>query len=62
MKCFCSLAMTFCALSTGVGADWASWRGPDHNGISRETGLVESWDPESGTNVLWESPIGGRAA
>ncbi|MCA9082396.1 MAG: PQQ-binding-like beta-propeller repeat protein, partial [Planctomycetaceae bacterium] len=45
-----------------VADDWASWRGPLHNGVSPETGLVESWDLESKKNLLWESPIGGRAA
>jgi outer membrane protein assembly factor BamB len=57
---------TVCALlclSVSVtAADWPSWRGPEHNGISREVGLVERWDPSTGMNVLWESPIGGRAA
>lgn len=62
MRTFCLLTLTFCALSGASGADWPSWRGPEHNGICRETGLVEEWDLESGKNVLWESPIGGRAA
>ena len=43
-------------------ADWPSWRGPEHNGICRETGLVETWSLEDRTNVIWEKPIGGRAA
>ena len=47
--------------SAVIANDWASWRGPEHSGISRETGLVESWNPETGENVLWTSPIGGRA-
>lgn len=34
--------------------DWPNWRGPEQNGISRETGLIESWDPE-GENVLWKN-------
>lgn len=41
--------------------DWAHWRGPEHNGISREKGLPESWNLESGKNVRWTSDIGGRA-
>ncbi|MEZ6122296.1 MAG: PQQ-binding-like beta-propeller repeat protein [Planctomycetaceae bacterium] len=60
---FCCLLTLFACLQPIAGAaDWASWRGPEHNGISRETGLVESWDLASGKNLLWESPIGGRAA
>ena len=42
--------------------DWPSWRGPNHNSISSETGLVETWDFETKKNVLWTSEIGGRAA
>lgn len=34
--------------------DWPNWRGPDHNGISRETG----WNPKSGMNVLWRAKVG----
>ncbi len=43
--------------STGVAADpmdWPSWRGPEQNGISRETGLPTEWDFE-GTNLLWKN-------
>lgn len=35
--------------------DWPNWRGPEQNGISRETGLPDSWDPKSGKNLLWKS-------
>jgi outer membrane protein assembly factor BamB len=37
--------------------DWPNWRGPDHNGISRETG----WDAnklKDGPHVLWRKQIG----
>ena len=34
--------------------DWPSWRGPEQNGVSRETGLPTEWDFE-GTNLLWKS-------
>lgn len=61
-RSFCYLLITLCTAVPAIAADWESWRGPEHNGMSRETGLVESWDLESGKNVLWESPIGGRAA
>ena len=61
MRNTCLFVMAVCCTSV-MAADWPSWRGPEHNGISREVGLVETWDHESGTNLLWESPIGGRAA
>ncbi|MCY2995559.1 MAG: PQQ-binding-like beta-propeller repeat protein [Planctomycetota bacterium] len=41
--------------------DWTHWRGPEQNGVSREKGLVDDWSLESKKNVLWVSPIGGRA-
>ncbi|MEX0715335.1 MAG: PQQ-binding-like beta-propeller repeat protein [Planctomycetaceae bacterium] len=44
--------------------DWPHWRGPEMNGISRETGLVDSWDPAGGegSNVLWmREDLGGRS-
>ena len=42
---------------------WPSWRGPEQNGISRETGIIDRWDPDAeGTtgNVLWRNDeLGG---
>ncbi len=32
--------------------DWPAWRGPERNGISRETGLLREW-PEGGPRLLW---------
>jgi outer membrane protein assembly factor BamB len=32
--------------------DWPQWRGPDRNGISRETGLAKSW-PSAGPPSIW---------
>ncbi len=33
-------------------ADWPQWRGPERNGISRETGLLKAW-PEKGPRQFW---------
>lgn len=44
--------------------DWPSWRGPEQNGISREVGLIDDFDPRGGegSNVLWErDDLGGRS-
>jgi outer membrane protein assembly factor BamB len=44
--------------------DWTYWRGPEQNGISRETGLPDDWNPDGGegSNVLWKrEDIGGRS-
>ena len=35
--------------------DWTNWRGPEQNGTSRETGLIDKWDPDSGENLLWKN-------
>ncbi|NQV24940.1 MAG: PQQ-binding-like beta-propeller repeat protein [Rhodopirellula sp.] len=35
--------------------DWPFWRGPEMNGISRETGIVDTWSPD-GENLLWFKP------
>ena len=38
--------------------DWPNWRGPEQNRVSRETGLIDHWDPETKENVLWTNPDG----
>lgn len=37
--------------------DWPQWRGPNRDGISKETGLLKVW-PDGGPKVVWKSPIG----
>jgi len=45
-------------LATAVfGADWPNWRGPNHNGISTETGWQTNW-PQPGPKLLWEALVG----
>jgi len=43
--------------STVEAADWPNWRGPNHNGISNETGWIATWS-EGGPKVLWKKSIG----
>ena len=38
---------------TLLAADWPQWRGPDRNGIARETGLLQEW-PEGGPKMRWK--------
>ena len=33
-------------------ADWPQWRGPNRDGISKETGLLKTW-PKGGPTLLW---------
>src|SRR6185436_5715549 len=41
--------------------DWPEMRGPNRDGTSAETGLVEKW-ALNGENFLWRVPYGGRSA
>ena len=34
-------------------SDWPQWRGPERNGISRESGLLKQW-PAEGPKLLWQ--------
>jgi|GEM_PF-917966 len=47
---FCAV----CCLTLSVSAaDWMQWRGPDHNGISQETGLLKDWGSD-GPKLVWK--------
>jgi outer membrane protein assembly factor BamB len=53
-----------CHPTSAQAEDWVYWRGPNFNGSSRETGLVDDWDPRGGegSNVAWvRDDIGGRS-
>ena len=47
-----TLASVVCSLAA-FGADWPQWRGPERNGISKETGLAKEW-PKEGPKLLWQ--------
>src|SRR5579862_5642089 len=51
---FCSLALApaVAGLAANPEPDWPQWRGPDRNGLSKETGLLKSW-PAGGPPKLW---------
>jgi outer membrane protein assembly factor BamB len=45
-------------LSAALRADdWPQWRGPNRDGVCRETGLLESF-PAGGLKVRWRAPAG----
>ena len=48
------LLAVIAVLTTGVawGDDWPQWRGPQRDGTSKETGLLQEWKPE-GPALLW---------
>ena len=43
----------FLAATCLLAADWPQWRGPERNGISKETGLLSAW-PKDGPKLLWQ--------
>ena len=64
---FLSLALLLGSSITGQGprrvavGDWPEQRGPNRDGISAETGLIDKW-ALNGENFLWRVPYGGRSA
>ena len=50
--------LLFVAVSRGAALadDWPQFRGPNRDGISRETGLLRSW-PDEGPKVLWSLDV-----
>ncbi len=52
--------MLYTLLARCAIADWASWRGPDQNGASTETGLVSQWSAE-GQNLIWRGDVTVRS-
>ncbi len=52
LVCFCAEAFAQAA------ADWPQWRGPNRDGISKETGLLKQW-PADGPPLLWKAAGAG---
>ena len=40
--------------------EWTSWRGPDQNGYSPSTGLIDTWSPD-GENLIWRQDFIARS-
>jgi len=51
------LALAQQALAQSV-ADWPQWRGPNRDGISKETGLLKQW-PAEGPPLVWKASGAG---
>jgi outer membrane protein assembly factor BamB len=59
--CLAVLAVVPMALrAAGPSKGWPSWRGPNRDGISTETGLLRTW-PKEGPPLLWQMKGLGRA-
>jgi hypothetical protein len=51
--CLLALPAGLCAQAK----DWPHLRGPRHDGVSTETGLIDAW-PEGGPPLLWQRELG----
>ena len=40
--------------------NWPSWRGPEGNGVSKETGLPTTWSETK--NIAWKLPLPGKGS
>ncbi|MGH9857668.1 MAG: PQQ-binding-like beta-propeller repeat protein [Acidobacteriota bacterium] len=54
----CLITLMILIAIVSDAADWPQWRGPNRDGVSKETGLLKSWPP-SGPKVRWKVPLGG---
>lgn len=52
-----AIAVVLLALPNVRAADWPQFLGPQRNGLSSETGLVDAW-PAGGLKVVWRVPGG----
>jgi outer membrane protein assembly factor BamB len=52
-----SVALLVFAAPFAAAADWPCWRGPEHNGISKESGWKVNW-PSSGPAIAWRANVG----
>ncbi len=46
------LCLAWAAGAPSASMDWPQWRGPQRNGMSADTGLLDSW-PEGGPPLAW---------
>src|SRR5262245_43578461 len=47
-------AWVFTAVAPASADDWPQWRGPNRDGVSKETGLLKEW-PKDGPKLLWSA-------
>jgi outer membrane protein assembly factor BamB len=51
--CFSAVYVIGSANMAASTSDWPQWRGPERNGISKESGLLKQW-PAEGPKLLWQ--------
>ena len=55
----CLLFVASVALAQSNAANWPQWRGPNRDGVSKETGLLKQW-PAEGPALVWQATGAGR--
>jgi outer membrane protein assembly factor BamB len=60
MRHLLTLLASLTFLVPALAVDWLHWRGPEQNGVARDTGLPAKWSPQ-GENLIWKQPYGGRS-
>lgn len=55
----CALIPLLLGNAMVLASDWPQWRGPNRDGISRETGLRKEW-PKEGPPLVWKASGIGR--
>jgi outer membrane protein assembly factor BamB len=57
MKNFLSILSVAASVLSVRAGDWPNWRGPNHDGVSSETGWSTQW-PADGPSQLWKASVG----
>ena len=64
VRCAPALLTALLLIASNARADdWPQWRGPNRDGVSKETGLLKKW-PQGGPKLLWQASdlAGGYSA
>src|SRR4051812_5774825 len=54
-----TVAASLGLVTTALAIDWPQWRGPQRDGISKETGLLKEW-PKDGPQLVWQKKALGE--
>ena len=54
-----AVLMSLTSAQQPASAEWFQWRGPNRDGISQETGLLQEW-PKSGPPLVWRTNGAGN--
>ncbi len=52
-----TFVIAVCVALPGFAEDWPGWRGPQRNGVTKDTGVPTTWSATK--NILWKLPLPG---